>query len=97
MEPTERDVKMMMFTPQPRIAVFSGSSGRDSEDTYDLWKYEVSCLQSNDNYSEATILEAIRRSLRGEAARVAMRLGPGVSLRQLMTKFDSIYGNVQLQ
>ena len=82
----------------PRLSVFTGSATRkDTEATYDLWKYEVICLQSGKCYKDHVILEAVRRSLRGEAARVAMRLGTQSSLDELLAKFDSIYGAVQVK
>lgn len=88
--------QVKIWPHQPRISAFSG---KDSEATYDLWKYEVSCLQADKSYKDSSILEAIRRSLRGEAARVAMRLrvGPSVTLTELLAKFDSVYGTVQLK
>ncbi|PVD22602.1 hypothetical protein C0Q70_18420 [Pomacea canaliculata] len=45
-------------------------------------------------YTDAIVLEAVRRSLRGEAARVAMRLGPQATLNELLQIFDSIFGLV---
>ncbi|XP_062606590.1 paraneoplastic antigen Ma3 homolog [Saccostrea cucullata] len=72
-----------------RISVFSG----DEKDSYELWKYEVVCLMK-ESHSEESILQAIRRSVKGEAAKVIMRLGVGVSVQEILCKLDSIYGNV---
>ena len=36
----------------------------------------------------------VRKSLRWDAARVAMRLGPETSLHQLISKLKSIYGSI---
>ncbi|KAL8603126.1 hypothetical protein ACOMHN_059298 [Nucella lapillus] len=77
----------------PRLSIFSGTSTKEGEATFDLWHYEVKCLERS-QYTEATILEAVRRSLRGEAARVAMRLGPSTTLNQLVAKFSSIFRSV---
>ncbi|KAK7502911.1 hypothetical protein BaRGS_00005860 [Batillaria attramentaria] len=91
----EPDSQPTLLMQAPRLSVFNGSSGRkDAEATYDLWKYEVnSLLQAGTRRSD--LMDAVRRSLRGEAARVAMRLGTGATLEDLLAKFDSIYGTVQ--
>lgn len=47
--------------PQPRISIFSGD--RKSDVSYDLWKYEVTCLMK-ESKSEETVLQTIRRSVR---------------------------------
>lgn len=73
------------------------SSGKETEASYDWWKYEVSCLRAEKCYDEQVIMEAVRRSLKGEAAHVAMRLGTRASLTELLAKFDSIYGTVQVR
>ena len=44
---------------------------------------------------ETSILEAVRRSLKGEAARAAMRIRPKPSLTTLLAKCDSLYGTVK--
>ena len=57
--------------------MFCGDSKSDA--TYDVWRYEVECLL-NESYKPETISHAIRRSLKGEASRVVMHLGPGASI-----------------
>ena len=78
------------WKPPLRISTFSGD-GKDS--TYDLWKYEVTCLMHEGHPKEA-LLMAVRRSLRGEAANVLMRLGTVEGIHEILEKFDSIYGSV---
>jgi hypothetical protein len=73
----------------PRLPVFSGT-GKDS--SYDLWKYEVECI--NADHPPSTVRESIRRSLRGTAANVAMRLGPSADIISIMQKMDSVYGSM---
>lgn len=48
-------------------------------------------------YSSDVIGSAIKKSLRGEAGRVAMRLGPSASISDLMNKLESVYGTVELR
>lgn len=57
----------------PKIPFFSGDSKTDA--TYDVWRYEVECLYQ-ESYRPDVIQQAIRRSLKGEASRVVMHLGP---------------------
>ncbi|KAK3105368.1 hypothetical protein FSP39_023583 [Pinctada imbricata] len=47
-----------------------------------------------EKYSEEVIAHSIRRSLRGEAALVLMRLGPQANISDIIEKFESIYGTV---
>lgn len=73
-----------------RIALFSGGK---SDSAYELWRYEVTCLRK-EGYSKETILNAIRKLLKGEPATVMMRLGPVDSIDEILQTFDSIYDNV---
>ena len=85
------DAEVGYFKPPPRISTFSGD--KKSDVSYDLWKYEVICLMK-ESKTEESILQAVRRSVRGEAANVIMRLGVGASIHDILHKMDSIYGNV---
>lgn len=76
----------------PKISIFSGD--KKSDILYDQWKYEVECLQT-DGYADHVICLAIRRSLRGPASRVLMRLGPNATVDEIVYKLDSIYGLVE--
>lgn len=73
----------------PRISVFSADNKGDT--TYELWRYEVTCLMK-ENYLPEVITQAVRKSLRGEAGRIAMRLGINASVEEIVAKMDSIYG-----
>nr|KAG5705225.1 hypothetical protein BaRGS_011251 [Batillaria attramentaria] len=80
----------------PRLSCFTGNNTKkDTEASYDLWRYEVECLRASGTHNEQAVLEAARRSLRGEAARIAMRLGTHSTLENLLTKFGSVYGATQ--
>ena len=76
----------------PKINIFTGS-GNKSESTYELWRYDIECLLRDKSIHKDTIHTAIRRSLRGQAGAVVMRLGPEASIEDLLHKLDSIYGN----
>lgn len=45
-------------------------------------------------YSEDSILLAIRRSARGEAADILRRLGTKASIREILSKYQSTYGQI---
>ncbi|XP_067654078.1 uncharacterized protein [Haliotis asinina] len=78
----------------PKLPLFSGDfQGKDT--SFDLWTYEVDCLLKSTNYTPDVMDQAIRHSLKGEAARVAMRLGSKASTQDLLNKLYSIYGTVQ--
>ena len=77
----------------PKVVVFSGDESKDA--VYDLWRYEVMSMVKEKTYSLPVIMNAARKSLRGEAARVVMRLGENVTLDDLIYKLDCIYGNVE--
>ena len=75
-------------TRTPNLTVFSGDPKAKNE-SFDLWKYEITCLLEESQHSKTTIAEAARRSLRGEAAKVVKRLGPGAPIEVILTKLTS--------
>ena len=76
----------------PKLSTFSGDPSR-SDVPYEVWKFEVECLM-REGYSECVILQSIRRSLRTQASKIAMRLGPDASLTEILDKMESIHGTV---
>ena len=81
-----------ILLPVPWISIFSGNP--NGATTYEHWRYDVDCLL-RESYPRGKISEAIRRSLKGDASRVAMYLGPGAPIEQLLDKMESIYGTVE--
>ena len=79
------------FKQPIRISTFSGDG--KCETSYELWRYEVTCLMK-EGHSKEAIMMAIRRSLKGEPANILMRLGSIEAIEEILWKFDSIYGNV---
>lgn len=61
----------LSFKQPVQIPLFSGVT---SDSAYELWRYEVTCLRK-EGYSKKTILNAIRRSGKGEPPTAMMRLG----------------------
>ncbi|KAK3088231.1 hypothetical protein FSP39_016429 [Pinctada imbricata] len=83
----------VMTSHIPKISTFSGDTTKQ-DTSYDLWRYEVDCLVK-EKYSEAVIAQAIRRSLRGDAGKVAMRLGSDAKVNQILDKMESVYGTLE--
>ena len=90
-----KETSSVRVTHNPRISPFSGEGGK-GEASFDLWRYEVECLKEEKSYPDDTIKQAIRNSLKGTAARIAMRLGSKASVTELLTKLRSVYGPVEV-
>jgi hypothetical protein len=67
----------------PRIPTFFGELGK-GEAPYDLWKYEVDTIRRS-QFPSHIVDMAVRRSLKGDAARIAMRLGSDTTLKPCYT------------
>lgn len=89
-EQTDETTKQYMNFP--RISTFSGSPR--GETSYELWRYEIQCLLNEKVYRHDQILQAIRRSVKGEAANILMRLGPGATIDSIIQKMNSIYDTI---
>lgn len=75
-----------------KISTFSGESGK-GETNFKTWEYEIRCLMGK--YSDETILNAIRRSVKGEAGKILCRLGVDVGIGDILQKFNSTYGDIE--
>lgn len=89
-EQTDETTKQYMNFP--RISTFSGSAR--GETSYELWRYEIQCLLNEKVYRHDQILQTIRRSVKGEAANILMRLGPGATIDSIIQKMNSIYDTI---
>ena len=77
----------------PRLSIFYGEDGK-GEVGFQTWKYEILCLQEEKKYPEDQILLAIRRSAKGEAANILRRLGVKASVKEILKKFSSSFGEI---
>ena len=77
----------------PRLSIFFGETGK-GEVTYQTWKYEIQCLQTEKKYLEDQILMAIRRSAKGETANILRRLGVKACINDIVKKFNSTFGDI---
>ncbi|XP_069107324.1 paraneoplastic antigen Ma1 homolog [Argopecten irradians] len=80
----------------PKISTFSGDQQpQKNEVTYRAWRYEVQYLADDPEISESTLGQAIRRSLRGGARLALMGVDNQHSFREILSKFDILYGDVR--
>lgn len=93
--PTETEKSRKYIIQPSRFSIFTGNDKKGSETTFDLWLYEVQCAIQDKTHSEEDITQAVRRSLRGEAGRVIMNLGPDANLKKILLKLTSVYGDIQ--
>ncbi|XP_041369945.1 paraneoplastic antigen Ma3-like [Gigantopelta aegis] len=86
-------VNLLIWIQGPKQSI-SSDIGVKAESSFDTWVYEIDCLKRDKKHSHEVITQAVKRSLKGDAAKVAMRLGSDASLSQLVHKLQSIYGSV---
>lgn len=80
---------------KPTINVFSGMEPiPKNESSFEVWSLEVECLIQTEVYPEYLVNQAIRNSLRGEAKRVLLPLGPLATSTEIIEKIESVFGNV---
>ena len=95
-ESTNTD-SISQYTPLsfPKITVFSGEEPRPkTESSFEEWKYEVRCLRKDKMFSEATIGQAIRKSLKGQAKKVLLPMGSDATVDQIIQRLEGVFGNV---
>jgi hypothetical protein len=78
-----------------KLCTFSGDVPGKGDTTFDLWHHNVSCLLAEGLHPESAILEAVRRSLKGDAAKIVKRQGTGMSVTQILNKLEAVYGIVE--
>ncbi|XP_071111738.1 paraneoplastic antigen Ma2-like [Haliotis cracherodii] len=83
-----------MYQKFPRLPNFSGAKS-DKDTSYEVWRYHVDCLINNKVYSSDAKDQAIRVSLKGEAAKIAVHMQPDASTTDLLRKFKSVFGVVE--
>ena len=86
-----------IFVPTPRVPHISTFSGNPSKTdvSFEAWKFEVKCLLNDKTYNEDLLLQGVRKSLRGEAAKLSMHLGEKASVERIIEKLEGVYGIVE--
>ena len=78
----------------PKLTTFSGEEPVPrGECSYKEWHYEVKCLQSDPSVSEHTLLQSIRRSLKGPARQIIISLGEKANLHKILHKLSSMFAS----
>ena len=79
----------------PKFSPFSGDEPKPkTEASFIEWKYEVQCIRNEKSYSNTAITQAVRKSLRGQAKRVILPLGPSAKMEDLVERLENVFGNV---
>ena len=79
----------------PKLPFFSGSlEPQKGETTYEVWNFEVKCLQKSKQLPEHILLQSIRNSLKGSARSSLVPLGENATVDEVLDKLDGFYGNV---
>jgi len=91
--PESKPAVTTQFLPTPKISIFTGE-GDQKDAAFESWHYEVQTLLREGSYSECTITTAAKKSLRGDAAKVARRLGITATIREILNKLRVIYGRI---
>ena len=79
----------------PKLPVFSGSEEpQKGETSYEVWNFEVKCLQKSSTLSEPLLLQSIRNSLRGTPRSILVSLGENASVSDVLDKLNGFYGTV---
>ena len=83
------------FYMKPYIGNFSGSDPKPKqESSFEDWKLEVESLIAAKIYPEISISQAIRKSLKGQAKKVLLPMGPTATPSDIIKKLESVFGNV---
>lgn len=76
----------------PKLPMFSGLDPAKGEVRYDQWRYHLQCLVLEGG-ADPSIMQAVRQSVRGQAADVMQYLGPKCPPEFIIQKFDSVFGD----
>lgn len=80
---------------QPKLPIFSGQEDPPKgEVTYEVWSFEVKCLQNSQYLPEHVLLQSIRHSLKGSARSIIVPLGETATVADILQKLDVFFGNV---
>ena len=93
-QPKKESQATRNYHQTPRISPFSGDDNSKSDTSFDLWKFEVECLLKTKMHPEPVICLAVRKSLRGEAARIAKRQGSEATVHRILESLEAVYGEV---
>ena len=80
----------------PKLSIFYGEDNK-GETSWETFKFEIQSLLADKAFSKEQILLGVRRAVKGNAADIIRRLGPGISLDEVLIKLNSTYGSVETE
>ena len=79
---------------KPFLSSFSGAEPvPNKEVSFENWKLETRILINSSSYSDLTVNQILRNSLRGHARKVVNTLRPNVPSTEMIEKLESVFGN----
>ena len=78
----------------PKMSLFSGD-GNKGETSWEGYKFEIDALVEEKQYAPEQIMLGIRHTTRGTAADIVRRLGTGVTIDDVLKKFNSTFGTIE--
>ena len=78
----------------PKLSVFYGEEGK-GDVTWETFQFEIEALLCEKIFRHEQILLGIRRACKGKAGDKIRRLGPEVTVHDIIDKFDCDYGSVE--
>lgn len=73
----------------PKLPTFSGTDEpQKGEVKYEVWNFEVKCLQNSGQYPEHVLHQVVRNSLKGLARSMLVSVGEKASVRDILKKLD---------
>ena len=78
----------------PKMSLFSGD-GNKGETSWEGYKFEIQALVEEKQYAPEQIMLGIRHTTRGTAADIVRRLGTGVTIDDVLKKFNSTFGTIE--
>jgi len=78
-----------------KLPTFSGDPTSKADVAFDIWRYEVDGLLQDGLHSEEALRQAVRRSLKGEAKRIVMRLDLTATAHDIVGQLDGVYGTIE--
>ena len=93
--PLKLPAQESLYLKPPSIGKFSGADPvPKSESCFEDWKLEVESIIEMKVYHDISIAQAIRKSLTGQARSVLQAMGPKAKPEQMISRLESIFGNV---
>ena len=80
------------FMSSPRLPTFTG--GHEGEVSYRHWRAEVLSLAKDVTVAPHSLLQLVRRSLKGMARDCLLQLGEDVDVSTILSNLDDLFGDV---